>query len=66
MVFIYWLILRRATVTSGEYASRDMLPSIKTLVQDSGLSVGTVRHVIDVLVAEGLAYTVSGRGAFVR
>jgi DNA-binding GntR family transcriptional regulator len=56
----------RERITSGQYASRDMLPSIKTLVQETGLSVGTVRHAIDVLVAEGLAYTVSGRGTFVR
>jgi DNA-binding GntR family transcriptional regulator len=56
----------RARITSGEFGSRDRLPSIKTLTQETGLAVGTVRKAIGVLVDEGLAYTVSGRGTFVR
>ncbi len=56
----------RARITSGELGPRDRLPSIKTLTQETGLAVGTVRRAIGVLVDEGLAYTVSGRGTFVR
>lgn len=58
--------LLRARITSGELGPRDPLPSIKTLTQETGLAVGTVRKAIGVLVDEGLAYTVSGRGTFVR
>jgi DNA-binding GntR family transcriptional regulator len=55
----------RDMITSGELGPRDQLPSIKTLTQETGLAVGTVRKAIDLVVAEGLAYTVSGRGTFV-
>jgi DNA-binding GntR family transcriptional regulator len=55
----------REQIMSGELGPRDQLPSIQRLVQETGLAVGTVRKGIDVLVAEGLAYTVSGRGTFV-
>ena len=33
-------------------------------VQDTGLAVGTVRKAVGVLIDEGLAYTVPGRGTF--
>jgi DNA-binding GntR family transcriptional regulator len=33
-------------------------------VQETGLAVGTVRKAVGVLVAEGLVYTVPGRGTF--
>jgi GntR family transcriptional regulator len=54
----------RARIESGEIGPREPLPSITTLVQETGLAVGTVRKAISVLVEEGLAYTVPGRGTF--
>ena len=42
------------------------LPSIMELTEETGLSINTVRRAIKVLVDEGLAYTVPGRGTFVR
>jgi GntR family transcriptional regulator len=36
------------------------------LTEETGLAVGTVRRAIRVLVDEGVAYTVPGRGTFVR
>jgi GntR family transcriptional regulator len=56
----------RARIQSGEVSPREPLPSITTLVQETGLAVGTVRKAIGVLVDEGLAYTVPGRGTFAR
>jgi GntR family transcriptional regulator len=55
----------RARITSGELRKRDALPSITYLVGETGLAVGTIRKAIGVLVTEGLAYTVPGRGTFV-
>ncbi len=50
---------------SGELGPRDQLPSLKRLMQETGLAQGTVQHAIRVLEAEGIVYTVSGRGTFV-
>ncbi|HUY45760.1 MAG TPA: hypothetical protein VMV92_08550 [Streptosporangiaceae bacterium] len=43
---------------------REPLPSITYLTGETGLAVGTVCKAIAVLVEEGLAYTVPGRGTF--
>jgi DNA-binding GntR family transcriptional regulator len=56
--------LLRAVIESGEIGSREALPSITYLTGETGLAVGTVRKAIAVLVDEGLAYTVPGRGTF--
>jgi GntR family transcriptional regulator len=56
--------LLRKRIESGEIGPREALPSITYLVQETGLAVGTVRKAIGVLVDEGLAYTVPGRGTF--
>jgi DNA-binding GntR family transcriptional regulator len=54
----------RERITSGEIGPREPLPSITRIVQETGLAVGTVRRAIDVLVKEGYAYTVPGRGTY--
>ena len=54
----------RARITSGEYAHRQLLPSISQLTGETGLAVGTVRKAIGVLVDEGVAYVVQGRGTY--
>ncbi len=56
--------LLRAQIESGEIGPREALPSITYLTGETGLAVGTVRKAIAVLVEEGLAYTVPGRGTF--
>ena len=55
----------RAAITAGEYEPREAIPSLTQLMGQTGLAKGTVQHAIDVLVKEGLVYTVSGRGTFV-
>lgn len=54
----------RSRIESGELATT--LPSIMELTEETGLAVGTVRRAVKVLIDEGLAYTVPGRGTFVR
>jgi len=56
--------LLREQIKSGKIEPREALPSITYLVQETGLAVGTVRKAIGVLVDEGLAYTVPGRGTY--
>jgi GntR family transcriptional regulator len=54
----------RARIKSGEIGPREPLPSITYLVGETGLAIGTIRKAIGVLVDQGLAYTVPGRGTF--
>lgn len=55
----------RAMIESGEIGPREPLPSISYIQQETGLSPNTIRHAVSVLIDEGLAYTVGGRGTFV-
>ena len=54
----------REQIETGKITSQ--LPSITDPTEQTGLAVGTVRRVINILVKEGLAQTVPGRGTFVR
>jgi len=54
----------RERITTGAIGPDEALPSITYIKQETGLAVGTIRAAINVLVDEGLAYTVPGRGTF--
>jgi len=54
----------RERIESGEIGPREPLPSITQMTQETGLAVGTVRKAVAVLVDEGVAYTVPGRGTY--
>jgi len=54
----------RDAIVAGEVEPREPLPSITQLTGETGLAIGTVRHAIAVLVDEGYAYVVPGRGTF--
>jgi GntR family transcriptional regulator len=54
----------RAQIASGEIT--DMLPSESYLQQQHGVSRGTVRRAIEILVNEGLVFKIRARGTFVR
>jgi GntR family transcriptional regulator len=54
--------LRRG-IETGEIGPQ--LPSIMELTEQTGLAVGTIRRAIRILIDEGAAYTVPGRGTFV-
>jgi GntR family transcriptional regulator len=54
----------RTLIDSGEIGPREPLPSISYIQQETGLSPNTIRHAVSLLIDEGLAYTVAGRGTF--
>lgn len=56
--------LLRERIRDGRIGPKQALPSITYLTGETGLSVGTVRHAIALLVEEGWAYVVPGRGTF--
>ena len=53
----------REGIRTGEVGP--LLPSIMELTEQTGLAVGTIRRAIRILIDEGVAYTVPGRGTFV-
>jgi hypothetical protein len=57
--------LLRARIGSGELARGKPLPDASALMQQYGVTEDTVAAAVRVLVAEGLAYVVEGRGAYV-
>ncbi len=56
--------LLRDAIMSGEIGPHEALPSLQRMVQETGLSMVTVRHAVRVLVEEGLVYSVPGWGTF--
>ncbi|MBO0837804.1 MAG: winged helix-turn-helix transcriptional regulator [Actinobacteria bacterium] len=59
-----WL---RECIAAGDFRPAwDPLPSENQLMQTFGVSRDTVRRAVAIIVAEGLAYTVPGKGTFVR
>lgn len=58
-------ILRDA-IMRGDYAPGRKIPSETTLMQTYGVARLTARKAVRVLVDEGLAEVVTGRGAYVR
>ena len=56
----------RARIESGQIGPREALPSITYLTGEAGTGGRTVRKAVGVLVDEGLAYTVPGRGTFAK
>ena len=57
--------LLRRQISAGKYGPREPIPSLRQLADETGLALGTIQKAIDLLVAEGLVYKVSGRGTFV-
>lgn len=58
-------ILRRR-IASGEYPSGSRLPGVVDLAAEWDVAVATISKAVAALRAEGLVYTWSGRGTFVR
>ena len=53
-------------IEAGRRAPASRLPTVRQLALESGLAQGTVKHVYDVLEAEGFVVKEQGRGTFVR
>lgn len=54
----------RERIAAGEIGPDEPLPSITRIQQETGLAVTTIRRGIALLVSEGIAYTVPGRGTY--
>jgi DNA-binding GntR family transcriptional regulator len=54
----------REQIRSGRIQPRRALPSNRTLTQEYGVARGTAARAVAILIAEGWAYTVTGRGVF--
>ncbi len=52
-------------IVSGELKEDDMLPSIRNLAKDLGISVITTKRAYEELEREGFIYTVAAKGCFV-
>lgn len=54
----------RDQIRSGQIAPRRALPSNRTLTQEHGVSRGTATRAVKILVGEGWALVVAGRGVY--
>jgi GntR family transcriptional regulator len=64
-VYVQLADLLRRQITEGQLEPRSPIPSSRTLAQQHGVALGTVKRAVDVLRGEGLVRNVPGRGAFV-
>jgi len=64
-LYVQLAAILRDMITSGEIPPRRALPSKRELTQEHGISGKTVDKAMEVLKAEGLIVTVTGRGLFV-
>lgn len=56
----------RSEIARGRLKPGDKLPSARTLQESYGIASSTVQNALRVLKAEGLIYSVQGRGSYVR
>lgn len=52
-------------IAAGKYGPGEPIPSRRRLHQETRLAAITIEHALNVLKAEGLVYTMPGRGTFV-
>lgn len=64
---VYEQIVRqvRDKISNGELTEEMMLPSVRELAKDAGVSMLTVKKAYDCLQKEGIIFTVHGKGSFV-
>ncbi len=55
----------RRLITDGQWSPGSAIPAETVLARSYGVALGTMRHAISVLVAEGLLERVHGRGTYV-
>jgi GntR family transcriptional regulator len=64
-VYAQLAAILREGIRSGMYPPGRALPSARSLSQEHGVAIGTVKKAVEVLRGEGLVRTVIGRGIFV-
>lgn len=55
----------KGMIMNGKLKEGDALPSMRTLAQDLRISVITTKHAYEILEAEGMIQSFTGRGSFV-
>ena len=55
----------RAQILTGKLAADDVLPSIRLVARELGISVIPVKAAYDMLEQQGYIYTLQGKGCFV-
>jgi len=56
----------REAIAAGEYGPDEPIPSVSALQKETKLAKTTIQHALSVLQAEGVVYSVVGRGTFVK
>ena len=66
--YVYVQVARilRSRIESGDLPSGRVMPSARTLSQEYGVAIGSVKKAVEILRDEGLVYTSIGRGIVVR
>lgn len=64
-VYVQLAAILRAGIESGELEPDRPLPSLVTLMQRYGVARGTAAKSVQVIVSEGLAVVVPGKGVYV-
>lgn len=64
-VYVQVADILRERIASGELPAGRVMPSARTLSQEYGVSIGSVKKAIEILRAEGLVHTMIGRGIVV-
>jgi DNA-binding GntR family transcriptional regulator len=64
-VYVQLADILRAAIKAGDLQPDRPLPSYMTLMQEYGVARGTAAKAVRVLVDEGMARIVPGRGAYV-
>ena len=54
----------REDIRAGRIPPRRALPSNRALVQEHGVARGTATRAVQILISEGWAFAVAGRGVF--
>ena len=56
----------RDMIAADEIRPGEALPSLATMVTETGLSMSTVQRAVKVIASEGRVVTVPGRGVYAR
>jgi len=64
-VYLQLAGILRERIRSGDLAAGRPLPSYMTLMQEHGVARGTAAKAVQMLVSEGLARVVPGKGVYV-
>jgi GntR family transcriptional regulator len=65
-VYVQLANILRERITSGDLQAGRIMPSARTLSQEYGVAIGSVKKAIEVLRGEGLVHTKIGRGIVVN